>query len=475
VLASPPLRVLHAIHDFLPRHRAGSEIYAARLAREQGRRHEVAVLCSEYEPARPHASWIHRSHDGLPVHELVNNWPFTSLAETCSSPAIDGQLDALLAELRPDVLHVHSLLNLSFRLPALARARGIACVATVHDFTLLCPSGGQRVHAAEEHVCHEIDPVRCARCFGQSPFGLRLSVGPAARSLARIGGLRRAVELVRTRLPRVFATAGSLLGQRAAAQVSSVDVEERLAAALAVVDQFDELVAPSAALVRDMERFGVAPGRIRVSDNGFPPLHPARDGAARDGAAAASDGRLRIGFVGTIVWHKGVHLLVEAMRRLPAERVRLRVFGDAAVFPDYAAKLRRAAEGLPVEFAGRFDENRAAGVYGELDVLVVPSLWPENSPLVIHEAFQAGVAVVGANVGGIPELVRHGTNGLVYDAFSPPALAAAITSLLDDPALLARLRHARTPVKTLEQDAADWERTYARVCASRASVVASGP
>src|SRR5262249_34232063 len=143
--------------------------------------------------------------------------------------------------------------------------------------------------------------------------------------------------------------------------------------------------------------------------------------------------RLTIGFVGTLTWYKGVHVLLEAARELSPGRFELKLFGNVNTFPDYTAILRKLAHGLPVTFMGAFDNAEAAAVYADIDGLVVPSLWPENSPLVIHEAFMAGVPVVGARQGGIAELVLHGVNGLLYDAASVSGLAAALQTLIDEP------------------------------------------
>lgn len=162
------MRILHAIHDFLPRHRAGSEIYAFELARELGRDATVFVLAAEYDPAAAHGTLRWRWYEGLTVIELVNNWEFGGFEETYSSDRINAQLRHVLDATSPDVLHVHNLLNLSMDLPRIAKERGIAVVATLHDYTLVCPSGGQRVHVSESHVCETIDPDRCARCFHQS-------------------------------------------------------------------------------------------------------------------------------------------------------------------------------------------------------------------------------------------------------------------------------------------------------------------
>src|SRR6266705_3054722 len=103
------LRLLHAIHGFLPRHRAGSEIYAFELCRELDRRHHVTVLAAEFDPARPHGHVTWRVQDGLPVVEVVNNSIAGTFADTYRPPVISDQMAALLDVVQPDVLHIHSL------------------------------------------------------------------------------------------------------------------------------------------------------------------------------------------------------------------------------------------------------------------------------------------------------------------------------------------------------------------------------
>ena len=247
--------------------------------------------------------------------------------------------------------------------------------------------------------------------------------------------------------------------REAAAAAGESDVTARLEAARSLLASLDLAVAPSAALARDLARFGLPPERTVVADYGFEPWTRARPHRA--------GGPLRIGFVGTLTWHKGAHVLLEAARALRGA-FEIRIAGDRAVFPDYAAELTRLAEGLPVTFTGRFERAGAAAIYDALDVLVVPSLWPENSPLVIHEAFMSGVPVVGARTGGIPELVTDGVSGLLFDAGRPASLAAALQRLVDAPALASALGARCPAVRTLDQDAREWEARYEAVLAARA-------
>jgi glycosyltransferase involved in cell wall biosynthesis len=467
------LRILHAIHDFLPRHRAGSELYAFHLCRELLRRHDVTVLCAEYAPEVAHGTVRRRRYEGLPVVELTNNWAFRSFAETYRSPLLGERLDGVLDELAPDVLHLHSVLNLSMDLPRLAARRGVPVVATLHDHHLVCPAGGQRVHVAERHVCRDVDPRRCSRCFVESPFHAQMAAGAALARIAGAGAaaspwgervralLTAAARVARRRAPRTFA-ALLRLNRASVGRLDGV-TPTAIAARLAYLEELyrhvDLFVAPSQALAREHVRLGLPESRLEVSDYGFVPL--ARPRARRPRRP------LTLGFVGTLVWHKGVHVLLAAARDLPPDRFVVKVFGDLDTFPDYVVRLRRLAADLPVQFMGGFAHEQAAEAYAQLDVLVVPSLWPENSPLVIHEAFMAGVPVVAAREGGIADLVEHGRNGLLYDSASPAALAAALRGLLEEPRRLARLRAAAPAVKTIAADAAEWEERYRRLVAGR--------
>jgi len=449
-----PLRIVHAIHDYLPRHCAGSEIYVSELCRELARRHHVTVLCADYDPSRPHGQITWRVHDGIPVAEVVNNWVGTTFTDTYRPALLTRRLAELLDVVQPHVLHIHNLLNLSFDLPAEARRRGIATVATLHDYTLVCPSGGQRLHRSAGHVCHDIDVRRCAVCFPESPFGARVSVRPIANAAARSALIQGAVDVARRRLPAIARRVATLAQAVSSPAFPPQDFADRLTEARRVFEDVDLWVAPSASLAEEFRRLGMPADRLEVADYGFASL-PSRPRTTAE--------RLRIGFVGTLVWHKGVHVLLEAARHLPDGTFELRIHGAQTTFPEYLATLRALGGGLPVSFEGAFTPEQAGDVYSGIDVLVVPSLWLENSPLVIHEAFLAGIPVVGANIGGISDLISDGVNGLLYEPSSPHELARCLTRLITDRDQLGALAHRHPPVKGIDADAREWEARYRAV------------
>lgn len=454
------MKILHVIHDFLPRHRAGSELYAYRLALAQKAHHDVSIFCAEYEPGTPHGTLRQRDVDGLTVHEVVNNWHFDSFGEAYLAPVVVERFFEVLRETQCDVVHIHNLLNLSLDLPLVAKAYERAVVATLHDHTLVCPSGGQRIHMAEHHICHTLDPERCARCFTQSPFAGQLSAGQALRmvpSPTHSTVSRFALKTwrrLRQAAPKTIGRVERLLSEQSTKEIDAAAIRARLAHVQHVYDAVDRFVSPSPALGQAFLDVGMPKEKLEISDYGFEPLPT---------MPLPSDDVLHIGFVGTPVWHKGVHVLLEALAQLPPKSYVAHIFGSLETFPDYVSELRRLAKGHPVIFEGGFDHEQRSDVYATMDLAVVPSLWPENSPLVIHEAFQAGRPVVGARSGGIVDLIEHEKNGLLYPPASSEALAQSLQRLIDDRDFLRRLAAHILAVKPMATDVAEWNARYQRL------------
>ena len=113
-----------------------------------------------------------------------------------------------------------------------------------------------------------------------------------------------------------------------------------------------------------------------------------------------------------------------------------------------------------VYWGGKYDNTDVATILSEVDVLVVPSIWYENSPLTIHEAFLAGVPVITSNIGGMAELVEDGVNGLHFQMGNAADLTRQLQRIIDDPALIAQLKNNIPPVTPIESHALKIETIY---------------
>jgi len=164
-------------------------------------------------------------------------------------------------------------------------------------------------------------------------------------------------------------------------------------------------------------------------------------GPFENSPAKERSNRLRLGFIGTLYEHKGAHVLLEAVASLPKDiPIVVKVYGDHLQLSGYVSRLKKIAKGdRRIEFCGVFPNSEIAKVLSGLDVLVVPSLWYENTPLVIYSAQAAKTPVIATNLGGMAEVVHHEKNGLLFEKGDVPGLAALIRRAVAESDLLPRL------------------------------------
>jgi glycosyltransferase involved in cell wall biosynthesis len=444
------MRILLTAHAFVPRSVAGVEVYTFRLARAlRVLGHEVLVLAAVHDLAAAPYSIRRRSHDGIDVAEIVSVHPLGTLQATYDDPGIDRAAEQILRQFRPDCVHVQHLLNLSAGIVPAARAGGAVVVLTLHDYWLSCPRDGLRMRA-DLGVCVTMDHVECARCLADSPYLVPALQRGASRAARRLG-LGTHLHRFHALAPRAAET---LLGLARLASPPATglaaEMDRRASRLKEALGDVDLVLAPTAFAARRAIEFGVPAERVRLCAYGVvePPILERRAGPRR-----------RFGYVGTLAPHKGVHVLVEAFRGLPGSDLRLEIHGNLAVQPGYVAGLQKAAAGDGrVRFWGSFPEGEQVERLASIDVLVVPSLWWENSPLTILEALARGVPVVASATGGVPEMFEDGVAGLVFE----PGNVGALRRQLDDVAQGRRLveRLAPLPLKTVAEGASELVAIY---------------
>lgn len=439
------MRVLQVVHGFPPWAMGGTEVYAHALSRTLAARcgAEVFVLTREADPSLPEYNVREEQRDGLSLTIVNNTFAAPrSFEDSYRQPPIRRIGAALLDSVRPDIVHVQHLTCLSTDLLAECSRRAIPTVVTLNDFWFLCHRG-------------QLLNERLERCAGPSPSGCAKCIGAAGTAGA--GSYRVAAGLRRLGLPVPSSTGPIATGLRAmrgeeAGVDASVSRLLHMRDACATVTEF---LAPSRTVKDRFVEFGIPEARIALHEYGI-------DQSRLEGLERTAGDRLRIGFVGSMMVSKGPHLLLEAFAQLPPGAASLHVFGGHAAYHGddrYRERLDPLLCLPGVHWAGPVPHERIPEAMAALDVLVVPSIWLENSPLVIREAFAAGLPVVASDLGGMAELVTHEGSGLLFEAGNAQALALALARLLDEPELLPRLRRGLPPVRTIADDA---EATFAR-------------
>ncbi len=215
---------------------------------------------------------------------------------------------------------------------------------------------------------------------------------------------------------------------------------------LAALEQADALITPTHYARHILEANGVPRDRIQVMPYGG-------SWGWIDAIHRTEADHLRVGFLGNVIPTKGVHVLIEAYKRLRdgGAPVELQIWGDISLEPDYYQRLRRDAP-EDVLWGGRYQSSDLARILSQLDVIVVPSVWHETQGIVIQEAFAAGLPVLVSDNTSLVESVVHGKNGLHFQQGAAADLAFQIRRLLDESALLPTLQAGIPPVRDIQED-----------------------
>lgn len=440
------MRILLAVHQFFPGFHAGTETLTRRTAEELQRRgHQVWVLTAgPHEPEQP--TWRRERWQGL---ELIRFNPppeasplRSGVEQSYWRPEFEQSFSALLQELRLDVLHLFHLRRHTLSLVKAANRCGVPLLASLTDYWMACPTG--QLQFPEQLPCAgpRVDGANCAQHL-------------AGRVAPPLGWLPQSFWRLVVAVLRPLSK-----GPIAALRRRPAAMDEALASC-------EYVLVPSALMWRTFGQLGFATQHFQLCPYGI-----ALDGLAeqipRQPWAGSQQRPLRIGFIGSINRAKGAHVLLEALALLgPMEPLELVLYGNPNDDPVYAAQLRQLANPLPqVRWGGVFGSEQVFAVLAQLDLLVVPSLWRENAPLIVLQALASGLPLLLSDVEGMADQVLPGTNALLFPPGDSSALAALIQQLEADPQRLAALVNQGGSPRTISDYSDQLEQLYAQLLRS---------
>ena len=459
MLAKTKLRVLYVVHGFPPDTWAGTEVYTLGLALEMQRRgHEVVILtrapaAQSIEDGGPADFSVSQGEfQGVQVWRMTHRLQHANLRESYHQPKAEAAFREVLLRVKPDIVHFQHLIHLSASLPKVCREFGVPSLITVNDYWAVCA----RVQLVRP------DGVRC-----DENQGLGCLVCVKDKNPKQIAAAKQMLPVIDP-LIAMLGAAAHVPGMHQLAQYAGEykDMAERHEFVVGCYAACDLAIAPSRFLRGKLLDTGLFDAhKVLYSDYGT-----LTDNIRAIERAPDPQGKLRLGYVGTNVWYKGVDVLVRALNLLAGRPVELHVFGDFKPDKDaYHAELQRLAGAGNVVFHGRFDNQKIAGVYERIDALVVPSTWFENSPITIHESYLFATPILTSNIGGMAELIRDEIDGLHFEVGDAEDLARQIARLIDEPGLYAKLCANFPRIKTMVEDAREMEVRYRSLaCVDRA-------
>lgn len=444
------MKVALFVHCFFPDHFYGTETYTLQVAQALQRLgHDVTVVAGIFqgEPRQPALVKRHE-HDGVPVVALdKNHEPHSRVSETYWQEAMRPHLRAVLADLKPDLVHVTHLINHTAVLLEEVKAAGIPLVATLTDFFGFCYNN--KLEAADGSLCAGPNLLR-SNCIACHLRAVNDGAGQGAKP--RLGYALAGLRL------RLGHAATVLKGAPDAGSVVP-DIADRPGILRRAYRAYDAMIAPTEFLKGAYARNGFDRRRLHLSRFGVN-----LDRAPKPPRPAAEP--LLVGYVGQIAAHKGVDLLLAAAASLPPGSVQLRIYGPADQDPAYMARLRSIAP-PGTEFMGTFPSSEMAAVLAPMDLLAIPSTWYENSPLVLLNALATHTPVLVSDVQGLTEFITEGRDGWSFKRGDGADLARVLARLVADPAAVRRASAATTYDRTTQSMGDDVAAIYAGVLARR--------
>jgi glycosyltransferase involved in cell wall biosynthesis len=396
------MKILKVIHGYPMRYNAGSEVYSQTLCLGLAERgHSVDVFTREEDSFAPDFNLrTEQDQDDkrITVH-LVNN---PRMKDRYRVGEIDRRFAEILEEVKPDIVHFGHLNHLSTGLVEVANSKNIPIVFTLHDYWLMCPRGQFMQFFSENEndiwaCCQNQKNEKCAKlCYA------RYFTGESEHLLYDF-------------------------------EYWTNWIKHRMKHTREITKMVDIFIAPAKYLYdRFHKDFDISENKLVYLDYGFD--------LSRFGLRTRTcEESFVFGYIGTHIPAKGIHILIQAFGRLKGNAI-LRIWGRPRGQDTEALKSMASTYGNRIEWLTEYkNQNIVEDVFNFCDSIVVPSVWVENSPLVIHEAQQARVPVITANVGGMAEYVRHEENGLLFEHRSIDSLAEQMQKFVDNPEIAKKL------------------------------------
>lgn len=432
-------KVLYVVHNHPKVRPGGAEAYALELYQAMGDMADIEpVLLARTGPPlsagdRYHEGTLTTTVDGHDPNQYFFYTDFSSFDWMLGTPAakavIARYLRDFVAALQPDVVHFQHTLFIGYE--AIREVHNVApdaaIVYTLHEFLPICHRQGQLLRTTTDSPCEEESPRRCHECYPHIA-------------------------------PQEFFMRKRFIQSH-----------------LKLVDVF---LAPSMFLRDRYVDWGIDPNRIRHEDYGRLPI-TAKAPSAPEPRSEPDEPR-RLAFFGQLSKYKGVNVLLQAAKKLAITGLDFEVAIHGANLDVQPEEFRHEFESLltatrkRVTFHGEYDRDELPALMARADWIVVPSIWWENSPLVIQEAFMYGKPVICSDIGGMAEKVSDGVDGLHFRAGDSESLAATIARAVDTPGLWDELRRGIRTIHPMAEHIEVLRSLYAELLARPEGSAAAG-
>lgn len=413
-----PQKILVVAHNHPELYPGGGEILAYELFKSyQAQENTEAVfLAATGNVSRTaHVGTAFLSMNGRADEFLFHSDQFSYFYLSHKNPQIlSGEFKQFLIEQAPDIIHFHHILRVGIEVLSLVKKTlpDTKIFLTLHDYIAICQRDGQMVRKQGNELCTQASPQRCHECFTEySPVQFKLRE-----------------QLIKTHF--------------------------------ALVDRF---ISPSEFLANCYREWGLPAEKIKVIANAT-----RQKGMIAPHTLGEEAQPMRFAYFGQISVYKGLMVLldaVELLRKQGHEHFSLAIHGNLSTQSEHFREIflqKVEALNAQVTFYGRYQSEEMTSLMQQADWVVVPSIWWENSPLVIAESFRHQRPVLCSAIGGMAELVEDGVTGLHFAPSNPHALAETMARAMQNRELWQRLCNHILPAPNIDAVAQEYRNLFSQ-------------
>ena len=439
-----PLNIIFCLNHFMPGHIAGTEVYTAALAKSlQQKGHAVSVVIPNYKSEVLNTY----QYEEITVYQYPEPDKKDRLVIMGKrAPEGIGAFKKLIKKLQPDIVHVQELAGSSgigmYHLRTLNEL-GVKTVFTMHlaHYSCFC---GTLMYKGKEHCNGMINIKKCTRCALN-----KLPINTVTQEI--LYNVSMPLYMLNIDTGKLNTSAGTAFSY-------PFIIDKKRSALNELVSLCDKIIVLTDWYKKVLLQNGIAENKLELVKQALPYKisNPKSDNAIEAKT-------IRLVFIGRIDPLKGLHLLLEAMQDLQEEKIYLDIFGSITDENYYNEWKQNSSEKKNICWKGLLPQKDVVSTIQQYHALVLPSVFSEMSPLVIQEAFAAGVPVIGSDVAGIAEQIKHNYNGLLFEFNDAASLKNTILSLIKNPLLVSDLKGNITYPAAFETVADQMEEIYADV------------
>ena len=406
------MRILYVVHQFFPKWYTGTERFVLNLANQMRRMgHYVEVLTYGFEDNTGFSI-----HDGIMCKRYkFQNIPVTSVRHlnvpkdtnfNIFDKKLGNILDKIITKENFDIVHVAHPMRVGYAIKV-ANSEGLPVVLTLTDFWIMCPR--VILVTSKGELCNGCDDgLKCiTECFGDF---LKNKI------LKRIEDSKEVFQIT-----DCVVSATNFLKKMFEINDFSSDIK--------------------------LIRFGIDYNNVR---------HNLKEYSEKS--------EITFGFLSTLQPNKGADILLEAFYKANIENIRLKIYGHYFHEKDYYEMLKRIAkENKKIEFFGEYKYEEMPDILDEIDVIVIPSRWYENTPLTLLRALAHNVPAIVSDLGGMTEVVKDGKNGFTFEAGSAESLAEVLRKVGLNPTILNEMKNKIHHPPRIEEEAFEYEKIYSNL------------